>query len=441
MVMRIVRLAALLGSVLLIMGAAVGYIGRRAQIVHERDLRVEVAASEAASRLDALLQVVAITADMGGDPAEVASATARQFPGTTVCAADEPGADRVCATSTGTAAPSRELASAMRGDAPTAVVADERLTATAIGEIIVGVELDGGVLLDIGIDDDGVEVDDADVVVTVVGRGAGTATAMSTVDGRRLAVARLAGADRLGVTATVPDDVSLARDERLALLAVSVLAVMLLGLAAATMRAEQRSLLERASIDPLTRLPNRSEFERRTDDVLATARRTGTGVCLLLFDLDGFKLINDTYGHQAGDDVLRSIGKRLRKAVREDDVVARWGGDEFVLVLRGIEDASAARSRAAALADMVSGETVGDGLRVGASVGIAMFPRHAGSLPELIEAADAAMYAAKRDGVTYRLAGVESAPLSSGIDPHGDRRRTPIGTPSTAPSSTPSSTR
>jgi diguanylate cyclase (GGDEF)-like protein len=222
----------------------------------------------------------------------------------------------------------------------------------------------------------------------------------------------------------------------LALLAVSVLAVMLLGLAAATMRAEQRSLLERASIDPLTRLPNRSEFERRTDEVLATARRTGTGVCLLLFDLDGFKLINDTYGHQAGDDVLRSIGKRLRKAVREDDVVARWGGDEFVLVLRGIEDASAARSRAAALADMVSGETVGDGLRVGASVGIAMFPRHAGSLPELIEAADAAMYAAKRDGVTYRLAGVESAPLSSGIDPHGDRRRTPIGTPSTAPSST-----
>jgi GGDEF domain-containing protein len=58
-----------------------------------------------------------------------------------------------------------------------------------------------------------------------------------------------------------------------------------------------------------------------------------------------------------------------------------------------------------------------------------MFPRHASSLPELIEAADAAMYAAKRDGVTYRLAGVESAPLSSGIDPHGERRRTPVGTP------------
>jgi diguanylate cyclase (GGDEF)-like protein len=429
MVMRIVRLAALLGSVLLIMGAAVGYLGRRAQILHERDLGVEVAATEAASRLDALLTVVSITADMGGEPAAVASATARQFPGTTVCAAEEPGADRTCATSAGTATPSRELAAAMREDQPTARVTDERLTATADGEIIVGVELDGGALLGEVVAGDVA----GDVVVTVVDRGiepdATPWDALSTVDGHRVAVATVGGTAELGVRAAVADDVSLARDERLALIAVSLLAVLLLGLAAATMRAEQRSLLERASIDPLTRLPNRSEFERRTDDVLAAARRTGTGVCLLLFDLDGFKLINDTYGHQAGDDVLRSIGKRLRKAVREDDVVARWGGDEFVLVLRGIEDASAARSRAAALADMVSGETVGDGLRVGASVGIAMFPRHASSLPELIEAADAAMYAAKRDGVTYRLAGVESAPLSSGIDPHGERRRTPVGTP------------
>ena len=243
----------------------------------------------------------------------------------------------------------------------------------------------------------------------------------TTIDGLRVAASPIEHGDGLWIAASSDKAVHLSSDEQLMIAMLSSLAVLLLGLAGMTIRAERHSLVERASLDALTRLPNRSEFERKAELVLASAQRSEEGVCLLLFDLDGFKGINDTHGHQAGDEVLRVMGKRLRRAVRESDVVARWGGDEFVLMLPGIEDASSARSRAASLAELISREDI-DGLRVGASVGIALFPRHAETLEALIQAADGAMYAAKRDGVSHRLAGVESAPIDPIIEPAADRR-------------------
>jgi diguanylate cyclase (GGDEF)-like protein len=119
-------------------------------------------------------------------------------------------------------------------------------------------------------------------------------------------------------------------------------------------------------------------------------------------------MVNDTYGHHAGDEMLRVVGSRLRKAVRDDDIVARWGGDEFVVMMPGTADTEMAIKRAEQLAEQVSGRTriegVAEALRVRVSVGVAIWPRHGAELQALVEAADQAMYQAKRDGDTWHVA-------------------------------------
>ncbi len=157
-------------------------------------------------------------------------------------------------------------------------------------------------------------------------------------------------------------------------------------------------LIEAAVTDPLTGLPNRRLFTDRVDHALARRARTGKGVAVIFLDLDDFKLVNDSLGHAAGDDVLAAVGTRLRTCIRTSDTVARLGGDEFAVLLEDVEveaQALAAAERiVAALADPLP--LPGRAVPVRASVGVALDRTEAGMTSvELLRNADTAMYEAK----------------------------------------------
>jgi len=163
----------------------------------------------------------------------------------------------------------------------------------------------------------------------------------------------------------------------------------------------QEQLAKQAFYDSLTGLANRALFQDRADHALARVARRGSGLAVLLLDLDGFKLINDSLGHHVGDEVLVTVAKRILKSSRTSDTVARFGGDEFVILLE--EDAS--ESTAATVARRILGVlrepflVQGREVSLGGSIGIALT---SGSDPtstdELLRNADAAMYCAKANG-------------------------------------------
>jgi diguanylate cyclase (GGDEF)-like protein/PAS domain S-box-containing protein len=165
----------------------------------------------------------------------------------------------------------------------------------------------------------------------------------------------------------------------------------------------EAELRERALHDQLTGLPNRALLHDRLRSSIAVAQRQDTPVSLLLLDLDGFKNVNDTWGHHAGDMVLVEIATRLSGTLRESDTAARLGGDEFVLMLPATPLLGAIEA-SRALVDFIVAPILVDGkpLTVGASIGIAVFPNHGRDPEALLAAADSAMYVAKRGGGGYR---------------------------------------
>lgn len=172
------------------------------------------------------------------------------------------------------------------------------------------------------------------------------------------------------------------------------------------LRVLNQAVVERqARQDGLTELANRREFDQRIKQELQTAELTSTDCSLLLFDLDHFKSINDTYSHQAGDEVLRGTAQILKTEARKtrarDRVLtARYGGEEMAVLLPGMNSAGAVRIAEAIRAAVESGrfQYQGRPLPVTLSVGVATFPGHAADVTELIAAADAALYQAKATG-------------------------------------------
>lgn len=156
-----------------------------------------------------------------------------------------------------------------------------------------------------------------------------------------------------------------------------------------------------AGRDPLTRLPNRLHFRERLAQALAAASRSGSPLALLLFDLDGFKSVNDTLGHEAGDRMLQEIATRISRHVRQSDTFARWGGDEFVILMEAVRDRSDATRVAEMVIKVIHETDLYPGIRVGASIGICTHALRAderANPDELLRRCDRAMYEAKRSG-------------------------------------------
>jgi diguanylate cyclase (GGDEF)-like protein/PAS domain S-box-containing protein len=162
----------------------------------------------------------------------------------------------------------------------------------------------------------------------------------------------------------------------------------------------ERELSHQAQHDQLTGLPNRRFFETRLEHCIEAAALTDSGLAVLYFDLDGFKLINDTHGHSLGDTLLKQCVRRIQGSVRETDILARMGGDEFTLIATGVDGRERATEIAEKLLSSLANSFIIDGheLLVTASLGISLYPFDGADGNTLLRHADAAMYEAKREG-------------------------------------------
>lgn len=189
--------------------------------------------------------------------------------------------------------------------------------------------------------------------------------------------------------------------------------------------AAEKRMRQLAHYDALTNLPNRTLLFDRLKQAMHVGVRSGRQLAVLFMDLDGFKPVNDTYGHEAGDSVLQAIADRLNAGLRIADTVARFGGDEFVVLAMGIRDIDDAQTLAGKVHDLfkVPFDVRGEKVRLSASIGITLYPADRADAEGLLRHADAAMYQAKQIGQghtrLYELpdsAGIEAKPKPQRAD-------------------------
>ena len=178
----------------------------------------------------------------------------------------------------------------------------------------------------------------------------------------------------------------------------------------------ERKLMEQqlhyiAGHDPLTELPNRALLFGRLQTSLGLARREGSHLSLLFIDIDGFKHVNDSYGHLVGDKLLKNIAQRLRDCVRKSDTVGRFGGDEFVVVLNGIDSFDNVLVIAENIRAQLEKTYQFDDLKLqlSPSIGVARYPDNGDDEQQLLQYADQAMYRAKNAGGNRVDVGVDNA--------------------------------
>jgi diguanylate cyclase (GGDEF)-like protein len=411
--MRLVRLAALFGSLVLLVATTVSLLNRRSEIRADQNARVqaaaEVGATSVSGSINTAIELVDLTVrlDDAVEQAELADALTDAFPTGDACVR------RATTTCTGPdlfgLSIVSVLAPAAAGDEAAAGIDDGTSSLVVVGRgptnVVIRVPIDD--LIDESTRESFDELE-ATVEVFVAQSTAEDAPSEPRVDDGVLFY-QVRVDDRLTVGAldivsAVDGEIGLAGDASLLFGALLALGTVLLALAGWTFLAERRSLERRATTDELTGLVNRREFERISEEALFIGDRFATGLCVMVLDLNGFKQINDTRGHQVGDVVLQRSAERLQSAVRDTDVVGRWGGDEFVILLPGLDERSAVRTSAERIASALGGSPIVDDTTITGSIGAAIYPRHGTTLDDLMRAADEAMYSAKTSGVTHRIA-------------------------------------
>ncbi|WP_083908155.1 GGDEF domain-containing protein [Ilumatobacter coccineus] len=419
--MRIVRLAALFGSLMLLAATTVSLINRRAENRSDQIARVESAADVLSVAVRANIASTRGAVDLAGIAAaslpeqrpQLATELSAIFEGSEACVgtevADCTGADLFSISAMG------ELVTKAAAS-PDAVVAVDAATQsvlfvhrpTSAGDSVT-------VVLRVPVDnlirESTQSTATADGVSIELTAGSRNTTderfPAAMIDGERTVDTTVGDVfidGSISIRTMIDGRVGLAGGNPTLYGALLGLGTVLLALAGWTFLAERRMLEVRATTDELTGLANRREFERIAAEAVDLADRHGTSLCVMVVDLNGFKQVNDTLGHQFGDLVLKACSERLIAAVRDTDVVGRWGGDEFVILLPGLQDRTAVRNSAERISRTLSESPVVGDTIMSASIGAAIFPRHGDSFDGLMRAADVAMYGAKTTGVGHRIA-------------------------------------